>query len=137
MPRAIPFCPPTKIGGITVEGMGTLDWGFFTKEHPVGQWPVRLRHPSGNPNHFYHHRLQSDYSKRHSLCHMCHQSRRMACMRSCKEHAMREHLKKQHHLRLAMPPPRSISFSQTLSEDPTTLTALEHAQMHATKSRRK
>ena len=34
-----PFRPSTKIGGVVVEGMGTLDWGFFAKEHLVGKWP--------------------------------------------------------------------------------------------------
>ena len=129
-----PFRPSTKIGGVVVEGMGTLDWGFFAKEHLVGKWPVRLRHPDGNPHHYYYYQLQSDYTKSHSLCFMCHQPRRIDCMKSCKEAAMRERLKKQYHLRLAMPSKRSISYSQILSEDPTMLTALHSAQqMHATK----
>ena len=41
---------------------------------------------------------------------------------------MRERLRKQYHLRLAMPSKRSISYSQIMSEDPTMLTALHSAQ---------
>ena len=132
-----PFRPSTKIGGVVVEGMGTLDWGFFAKEHLVGQWPVRLRHPNGNPHHFHHYKLQSGYSRSHSLCQMCHQPRRIACMKSCKEMALREQLKKQHHLRLAMPSRTPISYSQIMSEDPTILAALQQAQdVHAARIRR-
>ena len=133
-----PFRPSTRIGGVAVEGMGTLDWGFFAKEHLVGNWPVRLRHPDGNPHHYHHYQLQSDYTKSHSLCFMCHQPRRIVCMKKCKEAALRDRLKKQHHLRLAMPSKRSISYSQILSEDPTMLTALHEAQQAhaAAKARR-
>ena len=125
-----PFRPPVKINGVKVEDMGTLEWALYVRPPTNHKWPITIPHPSENKQ-FYFYQLQSDYSKLHKLCGMCHQRRSDACRGIC----IRDRIQKGHQLKLAMPSRTSISFSQITTEDPTVFHALENAQRFLERSR--